>query len=105
MTIPNRSLLFVIPLAVTAAPLIIAPVVIAIDTGRLADGWNDIIRLPHLRRESLRLNLAEIARRSYGDGATANRVQSDLTGKVNPGTVRVPFRRDAQCCSASTPKN
>ena len=51
MIIPNRSLLFVIPLAVTAAPLIIGPVVIAIDTGRLADGWNDIIRLPHLRRE------------------------------------------------------
>ena len=46
MTIPNRSLLFVIPLAVTAAPLIIGPVVIAIDIGRLADGWNDIIRLP-----------------------------------------------------------
>ena len=43
MTIPNRSLLFVIPLIATAAPLIIGPVVIANEIGRPADGWGDIV--------------------------------------------------------------
>ena len=43
MTIPNRSLLLVIPLVVTAAPLIIGPVVIANEIGRPADGWGDIV--------------------------------------------------------------
>ena len=43
MTIPNRSLLFIIiPLVVTAAPLIIGPVVIANEIGRPGDGWGDI---------------------------------------------------------------
>ena len=75
-------------------------------------GWNETVSLAAQAmasrdsdEKSLRLNLAEIARRSYGDGATANRVQSDLNGIVNPGTVRMPVRRDAQCCSALTQTN
>ena len=36
MTIPNRSLPFIIPLIVTAATLIIAPVVIANEIGQPA---------------------------------------------------------------------
>ena len=74
--------------------------------------WNEMVQLaaqaaasPQFDEKSLRLNLAEIARRSYGHGATANRVQSDLNGIVNPGTVRMPVRRDAQCCSALTQTN
>ena len=39
MRIPNRSLLFIIPLVVTAAPLFIGPWVIADFIGRPADGW------------------------------------------------------------------
>ena len=75
-------------------------------------GWNEMVQLAAqaaasrtFDEKSLRLNLAEIARRSYGHGATANRVQSDLNGMVNPGTVRMPVRRDAQCYSASTQTN
>ena len=75
-------------------------------------GWNEMVSLAaqamasrDFDEKSLRLNLAEIARRSYGDGATANRVQSDLNGIVNPGTDRMPVRRDAQCCSALTQTN
>ena len=75
-------------------------------------GWNEMVQLAaqamtsrDFDEKSLRLNLAEIARRSFRDGATVNRVQSDLNGIANPGTVRMPARRDAQCCSALTPKN
>ena len=75
-------------------------------------GWNEMVQLAAqaaasrtFDEKSLRLNLAEIARRSYGHGATANRVQSDLNGMVNPGTVRMPVRRDAQCYSALTQTN
>ena len=75
-------------------------------------GWDEMVHLaaqaaasPQFDEKSLRLNLAEIARRSFRDGATANRVQSDLNGIVNPGTVRMPVRRDAQCCSALTQTN
>ena len=39
MGIPNRFLLFIIPLVVTAAPLFIGPWVIADFIGRPADGW------------------------------------------------------------------
>ena len=75
-------------------------------------GWDEMVQLAAqaaasrtFDEKSLRLNLAEIARRSYGHGATANRVQSDLNEIVNPGTVRMPVRRDAQCCSALTQTN
>ena len=75
-------------------------------------GWNEMVQLAAqaaasrtFDEKSLRLNLAEIARRSCGHGATANRVQSDLNGIVNHGTVHMPVRRDAQCCSALTETN
>ena len=75
-------------------------------------GWQEMVQLdadaarPHAFDEkSLRITLTEIARRSYGGGATVNRVQSDLNGKVNPGTAHVPIRRDAQCSSALTRAN
>ena len=43
MRIPNRSLLFIIPLVVTTAPLMIGPVVIANEIGRTPDGWGDMV--------------------------------------------------------------
>ena len=75
-------------------------------------GWNEMVELVadaakshEFNPNSLRVSLAEIARRFYGDRATANRVQSDLNGIVNPGTVRMPVRREAQCCSTLTQTN
>ena len=59
-------------------------------------GWDEMVQLAAqaaasrtFDEKSLRLNLAEIARRSYGHGATANRVQSDL----NPNP---PMDRDGR---------
>ena len=48
-------------------------------------GWHEMVQLaadaagsPDFDESHLRLTLAEVARRFYGAGATANRVQSDL---------------------------
>ena len=75
-------------------------------------GWNEMVQLAaqamtsrDFDEKSLRLNLAEIASRSFRDGATVNRVQPDLNWKVSPRTDHVPIRRDAQCCSALTQTN